>query len=175
MSMRDNAARYCQDCHYASVPAITCDGTIHATAFRLPPGLPRPLAIVSAYYQLHTGTAPITEIGGLICVFIGKPRGTIVLVGGMNRHGAARWTHDPPIMLNENEEIHVSYGCQTRQLTLLESLHGLGPIESLRRFGLWSWGVKNKTVEVIPAGIMPDIQICWIDRKGNRGETANSG
>lgn len=70
----------------------------------------------------------------MINVIVAKRKGNVNIVAGMNRHGTARWILDPPVMVEDGEEIAVSYGC-------------------LR--------ADAATDQFKPAGIMPDIQICW--------------
>lgn len=138
-----------QNCLYRAIPEIVCDGRAHSEPITLPVSR-RPLAITSAFYELHTGTTPILEIGGLFNVLLSRDGGpgapSFNLVGGMNRHGAVRWTHDPPVMLTAGDRIAVSYVCQVPKSRLRDALN------VVRRTLGWS---EDKP------GMMPDIQICW--------------
>lgn len=150
-----HAAEPRQLCIYRSLPSVTCDGTSHSAKLHLPMSAGEPLAIASAYYQLHTGTAPLQLIGGLISVAVAAPDGHVLIVGGMNRHGAARWTHDPPIVMDgDSREVVVTYGCQI-------------PRQRRTAWYLVRWAVASLRIADtgdLGAGITPDIQVCVLDR-----------
>jgi hypothetical protein len=135
---------------FFSLPAVPCDGKAAKAVVALPAGLPRPLGIVSAYYQLHTGTHAILEIAGLFNLFIGRKPLPVVLVGGMNRHGAVRWVHDPPVWLQEGERIEASYGGAIPRNRAERIAMRLGILRRREPFAPW---------------ILPDIQITWIAPK----------
>jgi hypothetical protein len=139
--------RFGQTGVFFSLPAVPCDGRAAKAVVELPPELPRPLGIVSAYYQLHTGTHPILEIAGLFNLFIGRRPLPVVLVGGMNRHGAVRWVHDPPVWLQEGEQIEASYGGAIPRNRAERIAMRLGVLRRREPFAPW---------------ILPDIQITWI-------------
>jgi hypothetical protein len=133
-----------QDCIFVSLPDVVCDGKGHAANVSIPNK--RPLAVTSAFYQLHTGTWPILEIGGLIDVALVRKDRSVVLVGGMNRHGAARWTHDPPVIVREGETIVASYGCLVPRSRVREMLNVVR-----------GWLGRTKDI----GGMTPNVQVCW--------------
>lgn len=146
-----------QVCLFKSAPVAECNGQSHSFTFQLPVPPNHRAEITSAYFQLHTGTTPIQLIGGLINVSVPGPHGAISIVGGMNRHGAARWAHDPPIiMLKDAREIVVTYGCDMPKATPPTRTWW----DRIKARMIHNWNMIPP--ELPPSGsIMPDIQVCW--------------
>lgn len=125
--------------------AIPCDGTSHTWIIHLPKEAPSPTPICAAAVILHTGTAPIMEIGGFYTLVVNKPTGPVPLVFGMNRHGSARWEHRPPIYLERGQEIVLTIGAKLG-----------GPF--------WFDWLRRRWIRMpFDAQIQPDIAIYWLE------------
>lgn len=145
MSTPTTIPKESQDGRFWPLKRVKLDGTGHFEEIKLPRDLPRPVRVSSAFYQIHTGTFPVLKIGGLFNLVVQRPDGSMLnLVGGMLRHGAARWSHEPPIDVNDGDKILASYG-------------GLVP----RWVRIVKFFLRRTT------SIQPDVQITWIteDRK----------
>ena len=130
---------------FIPAPPVQCDGKGHSFEIELPKHVPRPTYIVAAAVILHTNTTPILEICGFFTLVVGKPHGQVVLVAGMNRHGAARWEHQPPIRVEKNEHIVLSYGGQMGALSAFD------------------WLRRRWTFLPLQGAIQPDIALFWLE------------
>ena len=102
-----------QRCFFVSTPPASCDGQGRGYVIPIPAYMPVPADITSAFFHHHIGTSWSEHIGGTVNVVINKPNGSFNLVSALNRHGAARWTWDPPVRFSAGDSISISYGCQT--------------------------------------------------------------
>jgi hypothetical protein len=130
---------------FVPTPPVALDGRSHSVEIPLPDHAPRPTPITAAYVVLHTGKTAIMEIGGFFTLWVGRERGPLLLVSAMNRHGAARWTHDPPVLVQPREKIMLTYGGQ------------IGAARDLDRF------LRRFLRYRFEASIQPDVALFWTE------------
>lgn len=128
---------------------VILDGRGKFIEIVLPDHAPRPTSISAAAVILHTGSTPILDICGFFTMVVAKPKGQVMLAMAMNRHGAVRWEHKPPILIEENEKIVLTYGGLV--------IPPKSPFALIERY----WNKFRQKPE--PTTIQPDVALWWLE------------